>query len=72
MAEQITATIKKIEQNIEASKESQTVTRLFPDIDLKAAPVEINAVETENLTPTEAAYYFASTASRTKLRDKQE
>ena len=70
MAGVVAAKIKKIEQIIKAGKDLEPTKELFPDIDLTGPPICINAVQTDALTPTEAAYYFASTSARAVLSDK--
>eukprot|EP01022_Parablepharisma_sp_SALTPOND_P013266 TRINITY_DN1761_c0_g1_i1.p1 TRINITY_DN1761_c0_g1~~TRINITY_DN1761_c0_g1_i1.p1 ORF type:complete len:847 (+),score=109.36 TRINITY_DN1761_c0_g1_i1:7212-9752(+) len=70
LSDHVTATLKKIETVTKAGKDSGPSQELFPDVDLSGPPIVINAVETSSLTPTEAAYYFASTTTRTALSDK--
>lgn len=57
------ATLKKIEAALKTGKDPEPKRELFPGLDLKAPPVVINAVQTDALPPTEAAYYFASMPS---------
>lgn len=45
---------------------------VFPGLDLNGPPIVINAVDTSALSPTEEAYYFASTSVRNVFAEKDE
>jgi len=63
--------IKKIESILKTGKEPELPKELFPEIDRNGPPIIINAVDTASLTPTEQAYYFASTTARTAVSDQK-
>lgn len=64
--------MKRIECIAKSGKDSDLPKEIFPDLDLSAAPVVINAVETTLLSPTEEAYYFASTSVRSVFAEKED
>ena len=62
MTEKANKTIKKLEEIMKSGEEPPK--ELFPNLDRNGPPVVINAVEMSSLTPTEAAFYYASTSTR--------
>jgi len=57
---------------MKTGKDPEFPKEIFADVDLNGPPIVINAVETGLLSPTEGAYYFASTSIRNVFTKKEE